>query len=146
MRYRRRGVYAVLVSVLLSLYGCGSTGVEATHVVSACDGSDTSASMTPQCIYSKNKDADFFIFDDIVYLKSEEPEALDVDSLEPAAEDSEIGVIQKTDVSKSFTEFSATKLPVGTKILKSKNKLILLAQVESGNVTKLVPYMAQIEG
>ncbi|MFZ3579637.1 hypothetical protein [Virgibacillus sp. DJP39] len=84
------------------------------------DSGDQMGNPTAEEILSKNKDADIFLLNGVVYSNAEDIEWVNEQEL---TSDEEVGEIKKqTKDSKAFENYSATKLPVGTKLYKPVKK------------------------
>ncbi|WP_430789623.1 hypothetical protein VBD025_04325 [Virgibacillus flavescens] len=109
-------------------------------LLSACgtSQSETNGNPAPKD-FLEQENADIFMLGSIVYSNVEDVEwvqELDYNIGEQIAEISE-----QTDNAGDFTNGSATKLPVGTKIFKT-DKAVYIAVVDS----KEIPYLKMIEG
>ena len=126
--------YGILILLLL-LTSCGDP-----FMSQSCT-RDTVSSMYPQCIIQKNKNADFFVFNHLVYQYDHNYS--DNININESSIGQYAGTIEVSGIKKDFTDLSATKLPVGTKIYEHKeNSNILFAQVND----VYYPYFAVIEG
>jgi len=100
---QKKGLFLILF-LLLALVACSGNGEEqhSTH------------NPTPEEILSEDKDADIFVEGDLVYTNAEDIDWVNEEELTTGEEIGEIK--QQSDDSEEFEDFTATKLPVGTKI------------------------------
>src|SRR5690625_7551881 len=99
----KKGLFLFLF-LLLALMAC-SANDEEQH---------TTHNPTPEEILSEDKDADIFVEGDLVYTNAEDINWVNEEELTTGEEIGEIK--QQSDDSEEFEDFTATKLPVGTKI------------------------------
>lgn len=77
---------------------------------------------TPEEILLENKDADIFLVDDLVFINAEDVTWVQEEKL---IIEKEIGKIEKqSSDSKVFENFTASKLPVGTKVYEPKENIV----------------------
>ena len=94
---------------------------------------------SPESVYAEDKNADFFVYEDTVYINAQDVEW--VMNMQLTAGE-QAGEIKRTDVNKGFEDWDATVLEQGTVIYESDASEILLA--EDGD--ELVPYLKYVEG
>lgn len=121
--------------LLLILVGCsGSNGEEP-------DKSATTANPTAKEVFTNNKDADIFLYREIVYQNAEDLDWVKDLELTKGKEVKEIKRIYSG--KGDFPDHAATKLPVGNKVYEAQtNHQLLIAVVEG----KEIPYIGLVEG
>ena len=128
---RRREIRKMAAAVLLLMITGAGAGCAAVSLTVEND--------SPESVYAEDKNADFFVYEDTVYINAQDVEwvrNMQLTSGEQA------GVIKRTDVNKGFEDWDATVLEPGTVIYESDASEILLA--EDGD--ELVPYLKYVEG
>lgn len=107
----KQGLF-ILLLLLLALVACSGNNEEeySTH------------NPTPEEILSQDKDADIFVEDDLVYINAKDIDWVNEEELTIGKEIGEIKK-QSTD-SEEFESFTASKLPVGTKIYDPKEDVV----------------------
>ena len=120
---------AVLFSVLLI------TGMSA-----GCAGMrQPTDDVSPEAVYAEDKNADFFVYEDTVYVNAQDIEWIQAMQLTAGEQE---GEIKRTGVTEDFQDWDATVLDEGTVIYESDASGVLLA--DEGD--KLVPYLKYVEG
>lgn len=120
---------AVLFSVLLI------TGMSA-----GCAGMrQPTDDVSPEAVYVEDKNADFFVYEDTVYVNAQDIEWIQTMQLTAGEQE---GEIKRTGVTEDFQDWDATVLDEGTVIYESDASGVLLA--DEGD--ELVPYLKYVEG
>lgn len=107
----KQGLF-ILLLLLLALVACSGNNEEeySTH------------NPTPEEILSQDKDADIFVEDDLVYINAKDIDWVNEEELTIGKE---IGEIKKQSTnSEEFESFTASKLPVGTKIYETNEDVV----------------------
>lgn len=128
---RRREIRKKAAAVLLLMITGAGAGCAAV--------SPTAENDSPESVYAEDKNADFFVYEDTVYINAQDVEW--VWNMQLTAGE-QAGEIKRTDVNKGFEDWDATVLEPGTVIYESDASEILLA--EDGD--ELVPYLKYVEG
>jgi|SRR5690625_3425350 len=120
-------------------------------VLVACGGNDgseveerTTHNPTPEEILSDDKDADIFVESNVVYMNAQNIEWVNEEEITAGEE---IGEIKKqSDNSEEFEDFTATKLPVDTKIYEPEDDgiggLIYIVKTDDEEIR----YLGLVEG
>lgn len=95
--------------------------------------------VSPEAVYAEDKNADFFVYEDTVYVNAQDIEWIQAMQLTAGEQE---GEIRRTGVTEDFQDWDATVLDEGTVIYESDASEILLA--EDGD--ELVPYLKYVEG
>ena len=95
--------------------------------------------VSPEAVYAEDKNADFFVYEDTVYVNAQDIEWIQAMQLTAGEQE---GEIKRTGVTEDFQDWDATVLDEGTVIYESDASEILLA--EDGD--ELVPYLKYVEG
>lgn len=128
---RRREIRKMAAAVLLLMITGAGAGCAAVSLTVEND--------SPESVYAEDKNADFFVYEDTVYINAQDVEW--VRNMQLTAGE-QAGEIKRTDVNKGFEDWDATVLEPGTVIYESDASEILLA--EDGD--ELVPYLKYVEG
>ena len=128
---RRRESRKMAAAVLLLMITGAGAGCAAV--------SPTAENASPESVYAEDKNADFFVYEDTVYINAQDVEW--VRNMQLTAGE-QAGEIKRTDVTKGFEDWDDTVLEQGTVIYESDASEILLA--EAGG--ELVPYLKYVEG
>lgn len=128
---RRREIRKMAAAVLLLMITGAGAGCAAVSLTVEND--------SPESVYAEDKNADFFVYEDTVYINAQDVEW--VRNMQLTAGE-QAGEIKRTDVNKGFEDWDATVLEQGTVIYESDASEILLA--EDGD--ELVPYLKYVEG
>lgn len=128
---RRREIRKMAAAVLLLMITGAGAGCAAVSLTVEND--------SPESVYAEDKNADFFVYEDTVYINAQDVEW--VRNMQLTAGE-QAGEIKRTDVTKGFEDWDATVLEPGTVIYESDASEILLA--EDGD--ELVPYLKYVEG
>lgn len=128
---RRREIRKKAAAVLLLMITGAGAGCAAVSLTVEND--------SPESVYAEDKNADFFVYEDTVYINAQDVEW--VMNMQLTAGE-QAGEIKRTDVNKGFEDWDATVLEQGTVIYESDASEILLA--EDGD--ELVPYLKYVEG
>lgn len=128
---RRREIRKKAAAVLLLMITGAGAGCAAVSLTVEND--------SPESVYAEDKNADFFVYEDTVYINAQDVEW--VRNMQLTAGE-QAGEIKRTDVNKGFEDWDATVLEQGTVIYESDASEILLA--EDGD--ELVPYLKYVEG
>ena len=128
---RRREIRKMAAAVLLLMITGAGAGCAAVSLTVEND--------SPESVYAEDKNADFFVYEDTVYINAQDVEG--VRNMQLTAGE-KAGDITRTDVTKGFEDWDATVLEPGTVIYESDASEILLA--EDGD--ELVPYLKYVEG
>lgn len=119
---------ALILALLLAALPAGCAAV-----------SRTTGDDSPESVYAEDKNADFFVYEDTVYMNAQDLEwvrAMQLTAGEQAGE------IKRTGVTEEFQDRDATVLDQGTLIYESDSSEVLLA--EDGD--ELIPYLKYVEG
>ena len=95
--------------------------------------------VSPVAVYAEDKNADFFVYEDTVYVNAQDIEWIQAMQLTAGEQE---GEIKRTGVTEDFQDWDATVLDEGTVIYESDASGVLLA--DEGD--KLVPYLKYVEG
>lgn len=95
--------------------------------------------VSPEAVYAEDKNADFFVYEDTVYVNAQDIEWIQAMQLTAGEQE---GEIKRTGVTEDFQDWDATVLDEGTVIYESDASGVLLA--DEGD--KLVPYLKYVEG
>ena len=95
--------------------------------------------VSPEAVYSEDKNADFFVYEDTVYVNAQDIEWIQAMQLTAGEQE---GEIRRTGVTEDFQDWDATVLDEGTVIYESDASGVLLA--DEGD--ELVPYLKYVEG
>lgn len=95
--------------------------------------------VSPEAVYAEDKNADFFVYEDTVYVNAQDIEWIQAMQLTAGEQE---GEIRRTGVTEDFQDWDATVLDEGTVIYESDASGVLLA--DEGD--KLVPYLKYVEG
>ena len=128
---RRREIRKMAAAVLLLMITGAGAGCAAVSLTVEND--------SPESVYAEDKNADFFVYEDTVYINAQDVEW--VRNMQLTAGE-QAGEIKRTDVNKGFEDWDATVLEPGTVIYESDASEILLAE----NGDELVPYLKYVEG
>ena len=128
---RRREIRKMAAAVLLLMITGAGAGCAAVSLTVEND--------SPESVYAEDKNADFFVYEDTVYINAQDVEW--VRNMQLTAGE-QAGEIKRTDVTKGFEDWDGTVLEPGTVIYESDASEILLA--EDGD--ELVPYLKYVEG
>lgn len=113
------------ILLLLCISGCSAT---------------TADNASPEVLYENNNTIDLLVYGDTAYVNASD---LDWVNELPLEKDAYLGDVQRTGVTKSFTDWDATVLDVGTGVYSVKGREDILL-VEQGAL--FVPYYAYREG
>lgn len=95
--------------------------------------------LTPEVLYSADNNIDMFVCDNSAYINAEDADWVETDDL---IKDDCCGEIGKSRVTDTFENWDATKLPTGTKIYRTNDNNILLADCENQMIPYVkIPYM-----
>lgn len=128
---RRREIRKMAAAVLLLMITGAGAGCAAVSLTVEND--------SPESVYAEDKNADFFVYEDTVYINAQDVEW--VRNMQLTAGE-QAGEIKRTDVNKGFEDWDATVLEQGTVIYESDASEILLA----ADGDELVPYLKYVEG
>ena len=128
---RRREIRKMAAAVLLLMITGAGAGCAAVSLTVEND--------SPESVYAEDKNADFFVYEDTVYINAQDVEW--VMNMQLTAGE-QAGEIKRTDVNKGFEDWDATVLEQGTVIYESDASGVLLA--DEGD--ELVPYLKYVEG
>ncbi len=95
--------------------------------------------VSPEAVYAEDKNADFFVYEDTVYVNAQDIEWIQAMQLTAGEQE---GEIKRTGVTEDFQDWDATVLDEGTVIYESDASGVLLA--DEGD--ELVPYLKYVEG
>lgn len=95
--------------------------------------------VSPEAVYAEDKNADFFVYEDTVYVDAQDIEWIQAMQLTAGEQE---GEIRRTGVTEDFQDWDATVLDEGTVIYESDASGVLLA--DEGD--ELVPYLKYVEG
>jgi len=95
--------------------------------------------VSPEAVYAEDKNADFFVYEDTVYVNAQDIEWIQAMQLTAGEQE---GEIRRTGVTEDFQDWDATVLDEGTVIYESDASGVLLA--DEGD--ELVPYLKYVEG
>ena len=95
--------------------------------------------VSPEAVYAEDKNADFFVYEDTVYVNAQDIEWIQAMQLTAGEQE---GEIRRTGVTEDFQDWDATVLDEGTVIYESDASGVLLADEGDG----LVPYLKYVEG
>ena len=95
--------------------------------------------VSPEAVYAEDKNADFFVYEDTVYVNAQDIEWIQAMQLTAGEQE---GEIKRTGVTEAFQDWDATVLDEGTVIYESDASGVLLA--DEGD--ELVPYLKYVEG
>lgn len=95
--------------------------------------------VSPEAVYAEDKNADFFVYEDTVYVNAQDIEWIQAMQLTAGEQE---GEIRRTGVTEDFLDWDATVLDEGTVIYESDASGVLLA--DEGD--ELVPYLKYVEG
>ncbi len=95
--------------------------------------------VSPEAVYAEDKNADFFVYEDTVYVNAQDIEWIQAMQLTAGKQE---GEIKRTGVTEDFQDWDATVLDEGTVIYESDASGVLLA--DEGD--ELVPYLKYVEG
>lgn len=95
--------------------------------------------VSPEAVYAEDKNADFFVYEDTVYVNAQDIEWIQAMQLTAGEQE---GEIRRTGVTEDFQDWDATVLDEGTVIYGSDASGVLLA--DEGD--ELVPYLKYVEG
>lgn len=109
-------------------------------VIFIADNKSTANHADPERLYQNDHTLDFFVYMDTAYVNARKIDWIIELKLN---RDKELGVIKRTDITKNFKDFDATKLAVGSAVYTTVegNDILLVA---SGN--GYVPYYKYVEG
>ena len=95
--------------------------------------------VSPEAVYAEDKNANFFVYEDTVYVNAQDIEWIQAMQLTAGEQE---GEIKRTGVTDDFQDWDATVLDEGTVIYESDASGVLLA--DEGD--ELVPYLKYVEG
>lgn len=95
--------------------------------------------VSPEAVYAEDKNADFFVYEDTVYVNAQDIEWIQAMQLTAGEQE---GEVKRTGVTEDFQDWDATVLDEGTVIYESDASGVLLA--DEGD--ELVPYLKYVEG
>lgn len=95
--------------------------------------------VSPEAVYAEDKNANFFVYEDTVYVNAQDIEWIQAMQLTAGEQE---GEIKRTGVTEDFQDWDATVLDEGTVIYESDASGVLLA--DEGD--ELVPYLKYVEG
>lgn len=95
--------------------------------------------VSPEAVYAEDKNADFFVYEDTVYVNAQDIEWIQAMQLTAGEQE---GEIRRTGVTEDFQDWDATVLDEGTVIYESDASGVLIA--DEGD--ELVPYLKYVEG
>ena len=95
--------------------------------------------VSPEAVYAEDKNADFFVYEDTVYVNAQDIEWIQAMQLTAGEQE---GEIKRTGVTEDFQDWDATVLDEGTVIYESDASGVLLA--DEGD--ELVPHLKYVEG
>jgi hypothetical protein len=127
--------FAIVICLILFISGCKFLTVESKKTVTV--GNPTAAE-----ILGKDHEADIFQYNNLIYINASQIEWIQEDTYEKGPKIAEI--IKQSMDSDEFTDGTASKLPIGTKVFQVVGNGQLLLMVEKDD--REIVYLAQIEG